>query len=115
MVEIGQNQYNFWSLAFQVCTTIAAVGFAFWQTKINSRLERVQNFVAVSVIPLPNGGLNITNVGKANLYLKRWEIGQAHELFEKAILLPAVNGINITITTPGNPGEYPIRLYLYDG
>ena len=112
------NDWNLiWNAVEAFGTVVAAFGagwFGWKQHEINKRLKDIQDFVAVSVIPLPGGGLNITNVGKVNLYLKKWEVGQSHEFFEKAILLPAVNGINITVSTPGNPGEYPIRLYLYD-
>lgn len=104
--------FNFWSIIIQALTASGLIYFAFRQTQINKRSQELQDFVAVSVIPLPSGGLNITNVGKTNLYLKKWEIGQIHEFFERPILLPAVNGINIAVPTPSDPGEYPIKLYL---
>src|SRR3989339_1441183 len=108
-----QADFSFWSTIIQAVTAAGLIYFAHKQTQINKRLQELQDFVAVSVIPLPSGGLNITNVGKTNLYLKKWEIGQIHEFFERSILLPAVNGINLTISTPSDPGEYPVKLYLY--
>ena len=34
-------------------------------------------------------------------------------MFKYFFFLAYINGINLTISTPSDPGEYPVKLYLY--
>lgn len=113
-----QLTYNLWSFIVQIITACAAVVFALWQININRRLKKLQDYVAVSIVPMGTGDLRlqIINVGKINLYLQKYEIGTNHEAYAKPMLIPA--GSNSFLLVPiknFNIGQsMDIKLYLID-
>lgn len=110
--------YNNYSLILQAITAVGAIVFAVWQININIRLKKLQDYVAVTIIPMPPGDLRlqIKNVGKINLYLQKYEIGTDHESFAKGMLIPA--GSDSFLLLPikyFNIGQnLGIKLYLID-
>lgn len=113
-----QLTYNLWSFIFQVITGIAAVLFAFFQYKINNRLKKLQDYVAISIVPMSAGDLRlqIINVGKINLYLQKYEIGTDHEAFAKPMLIPAGSNSFLLVGIKNyNVGQkMDVTLYLID-
>jgi len=67
---------QYWMLGIEVLTLFGVSFFAFLQYKINDRLRKLEDYVAISIIPDPNGkfALQFINAGKINLYLKKYEI-----------------------------------------
>lgn len=113
-----QLTYNLWSFIVQIITACAAVVFALWQININRRLKKLQDYCAVSIVPMGTNDLRlqIINVGKINLYLQKYEIGTNHEAYAKPMLIPA--GSNSFLIVPiknFNIGQsMDIKLYLID-
>jgi len=94
---------------------IGALLFGWKQTQINKRLQELQDYVAISIIPKPEFQLQIMNVGKINLYVHKWEIGTFTETFSKAILIPAAAPSFLLISLSSPPmGQHPVRIYLTD-
>ncbi len=113
MINMNQEEYNFWTIVLQVITTLAAVFFAFWQASINKRLKDLQDFVGISLVV--NGSqLQIRNIGKMNLYLRKWEVGTTTEDFLRPVLIPTSSEVFLTIAFPQQEGTHEIRLYLLD-
>lgn len=99
-----------------IAVAILALYFVYVQTKINNRLKKIQDYVAVSIVPDNSGAIKIMNVGKINLYLKKVEIGQEIQNYKKAILISV--GISpffiITIKNMIPNVEMPVKLYLFN-
>jgi len=105
-------------------TSIAAV-FAFvfgiWQIKINERLKKLQDFVAISISPnMKPHGIVIMNVGKLNLYLKKAEIGSLVHDYAKPRLISIGKDpfyrINFSLQNmlSNLNQEIPVKLYFID-
>lgn len=113
-----QGIFNFYSLLLQIVTAIAAAIFVIWQIKINERMKKLQDYVAISVVPMGpgNSSIKVMNVGKINLYLKRYEIGTNTETFTNTLLIPAGTGENSNLRiTPKNLQEVmQMKFYLID-
>ena len=96
-------------------TAVGAIWFGWNQTQINKRLQELQDYVAISIIPQPEFQLQIINVGKINLYVHKWEIGNFTETFSKAILIPAAAPAFLLISLSSLPmGQHPVKIYLTD-
>ena len=91
--ELFNQQYlnfQYWILFVEVLTVIAASAFAFLQYRINNRLKKLQDYVAVNIVPLATPlSLQVINVGKINVYLQKYEIGSNKESFAKPMLIPS--------------------------
>lgn len=113
-----QQSYNLWSFVFQAISGTAIAVFAFFQWKINARLKKLEDYVAVSIVPMGAGDLRlqILNVGKINLYLQKYEIGTDHESFAKPMLIPAGSNSFLLVAIKNyNLGQnLDITLYLID-
>jgi hypothetical protein len=113
------NQQTF-ILVVQLLTFLAAFYFAWLQYKINDRLRKLEDYVATSIVPDPQGklALQFVNVGKVNLYLKKYEIGNLVVTFNKEVLLVCGTGnpnffVNLPATFIAGM-EMPVKLYLSD-
>lgn len=96
-------------------TGIGALLFGWKQTQINKRMQELQDYVAISIIPKPELRLQIMNVGKINLYVHKWEIGLLTENFPKAILIPAAApSFLLTSLSSLSIGQHPVKIYLTD-
>lgn len=94
---------------------IVAGAFAYYQYKINLRLKELQDYVGLSIIPLQNLQLQITNVGRTNLYLHRWEVGENSQTFSEPILISAESRSNLIIPLhPVSLGQKRAKFYLTD-
>lgn len=115
---MDQNTFNLWFLLLQVVTASAATIFAIWQIKINERMKKLQDYVAISVVPMGPGtnSIKIMNVGKMNLYLKQYGIGANTETFSNPLLIPAGTGenSNLRITLQNLQPVMPMKFYLLD-
>ena len=71
-----QEDYYLLTTVTTSITAFFAIIFGIWQIKINERLKKLQDFVAVSISPDINlPGIRIMNMGKINLYIRKIEIG----------------------------------------
>ncbi len=113
-----QNTYNFLSLLVQGTGGIAAIIFAKWQIKINDRLKKLQDYVAITLVPSPEIGpkVNIMNVGKINVYLQKYEIGTNIEAFAKPLLIPAGSNsfLSLIINVFAPQQKMQVTIYLFD-
>src|SRR3989344_114100 len=118
MIEIKQEMFNFWSIILQFLIAAGAIVFGIWQIKINLRLKKIQESVALSIVPGIGLNLQLMNVGGINLYLKKYEIESKTENFEKPLLIAAGAGNNsfLQITVPNfeRNKKHDIKLYLID-
>ena len=97
---MGQDKFHKWSIILQALTFIFAAIIGFSQLSINSRLKNLQDYVAISIVPgkeyfetadgkLVNNFIKVTNTGKSNIYLYKYEITDIKsESFTKPILVP---------------------------
>lgn len=102
-------------------TLLAAAGagvFGWKQYQINKRLQKLSDFVAISIVPfaLDNAPkIQIRNVGRINLYLHRWEIDGSNETYGKSRLLACGPELFFVIPVPDILGlEMPMKMYLTD-
>jgi len=109
-----QEIYNSLAIFLGLVTTIAAIIIGWVQVRINNRLKELQDFVAVAIIPRENLQLQLTNVGKVNLYLHKWEVGSATENYKKAVLIPTSAMSSLMITVPPQLGSNVLKLFLTD-
>ena len=110
--------YNLISSILQFLIAFGAIVFGIWQIKINLRLKKIQESVALSIVPGIGLSLHLMNVGGMNLYLRKYEIGSKTENFEKPLLIASGTGNNsfLQIITPDfeRSKTYDIKLYLVD-
>ena len=110
--------YNVISSILQFMIAAGAITFGIWQIKINLRLKKLQESVALSIVPGIGLNLNLMNVGGLNLNLCKYQIGSKTEDFEKPLMIAAGAGQNsfLQITVPDfKRGEKQlIKLYLVD-
>jgi|WetSurSiteA1Bulk_404760.scaffolds.fasta_scaffold66477_2 hypothetical protein len=116
-----QEIFNGCSIILQSLTALSAATFAIWQIKINERLKKLEDYVALSAIPnvtsQGNYEVRFHNVGKINLYLHKYEIGTVTFNYTKPRLLPAKTegmffSLPILNYTVGQETEF--KLYLTD-
>ncbi len=111
------DDYNFISAIFQGFTAFGALTFGFWQIMINDRLKKLQDYAAITVVPVSNK-LQLTNVGKINLYLHKYEIGSDYDSFSKGMLMPVggsgVPSLLIQIKNFLPNQKMPAKFYLTD-
>ena len=94
---------------------IGAVYFGYRQYQINKRMQELADYVAVSISPQENFTLQLSNVGRSNLYLHKWEIGSLNETYVKPWLLPAEIKSKILIGLhPPQVGQHLAKFYLTD-
>lgn len=109
------DTYNLISAFLQTITAIGAGVIGWKQYQINRRMQDLSDYVAVSMVPAPQG-FEIMNVGRSNLYLHKWEVGVLRESFVKPLLLPteARSKINITMQLQQQSGRHLAKFYLTD-
>lgn len=111
------TNYEKYSLIIQGVTVIAASVFAIWQIFINHRLKKLNDFVAVAI--LPNGdNIKLLNTGKINLYIHGFEINGNAKFFDKGRLLSAATLDSAFYWLPINSlpvkGTFVIKVWLTD-
>lgn len=88
------------------------------QISINKKLVELQDYVAVSLVPFAVGEkkIKVMNVGKINLYLKKYEIGSSTETFNDELLIPAGSNpfLIIQLKDVEDNKKNPVKLYLKD-
>lgn len=113
------EQISIWEIITAIATAIAAIGavyFGWIQTKINKRIQALQDYVAVSFIPYEDK-IKVLNTGKLNVYLYRFVIGERTVGFDKPRMIPANAGDASWYWIPLNGitvGEFQIYLYFKD-
>ena len=76
-------------------TAVGAITFGIWQIKINLRLKKLQDFVAVAAVPAPSGDvIAFHNTGKINLYLWGYKFPNRELIFDRPRLLTQGTGNN---------------------
>ncbi|MEK7194752.1 MAG: hypothetical protein AAB667_00635 [Patescibacteria group bacterium] len=113
------SQYEIYSLIIQGITVVAASVFAVWQIFINRRLKKLNDFVAVAIVPNPEGAnIKLLNTGKVNLYIHGFEINGTAKLFDKGRLLSAasLDSAYYWLPTDNVPhsGTFAIKVWLTD-
>jgi len=113
------TDYEKYSLIIQFITGLAAVVFAIWQIFINRRLKKLNDFVAVAIVPNPEGkNIKLLNTGKINLYIYGFEINGTAKLFDKGRLLSSASLDSAYYWLPINnipqSGFFPIKIWLTD-
>lgn len=97
---------------------LGAVLFGWMQYNINRRLQRLSDYVAVSIVPFAVEGIpkiQIRNVGKINLYLHKWEIGGRSETYTTPRLLGCGPELFFVVSPPDTLSvEMPMKMYLTD-
>lgn len=110
--------YNIISSILQLVIAVGAIIFGIWQIKINIRLKKLQESVALSIVPGIGLNLHLMNVGGINLYLRKYEIGTKTENFDKPLLIAAGIGNNsflqITIPDFERDKNHNVKIYLID-
>lgn len=111
-------------LALQLLIGGGAVTFAALQWRINSRMKQLQDYVAVATrfgsVVGTDGQIEITNIGKINLYLYKYEIVGETKEFDDGNLIAVGNGIapygiEITNINGFEPDKlHELKLYLKD-
>lgn len=111
---------DIWKI-IEVIATILAAGGALWfgwsQDQINRRMRALADYVGLSIAPIPNSpALQVTNVGRINLYLHKWEVGSHTETYPEPTLIAAESRTNLVIALnpPPNPGRHKAKFYLTD-
>jgi hypothetical protein len=98
-----------------VGAAIGACVFGWKQYQINKRMQELADYVAISIIPLANFQLQIMNVGRANLYIHKWELGYLSETYVKPLLVPTEAKSSIIINLqPPLMGQHLLKIYLTD-
>jgi hypothetical protein len=113
------TKYEIYSLIIHAFTVVAASVFAIWQIFINRRLKQLNDFVAVSIVPNPEGrNIKLLNTGKINLYIHGFEINGTAKLFDKGRLLSAASMDSAYYWLPVNnipkKGTFAIKVWLTD-
>ena len=118
---MSQELFNILSIILQMIIAIGAIFFALWQTLINSRLKKIQDYVSISLVPTKDTFTNefqlqIKNVGKINVYLYKYEIGEQTHSFENARLIASGSDTFYVVNVPINNlnKELPVKTYLRD-
>lgn len=115
---MNQETFNQWSLLTQALVALFAIGFAWYQYKINKRLQDLQDYVAISIVPVVTENsprLKLLNTGKLNLYLHKYEIDGNSQTYEKPRLLACAPETWFLLPVPNIASlEMPVRLYLKD-
>lgn len=106
------------SLIIQGLVALGALIIGFWQIAINKRLKKLQDYVAIAVVPDPRTNkLNLLNTGKINLYLWGFDMPSGKLRFPRPRLIAAGAGdaVYYWLEPPSNiEGEFEITLYLKD-
>jgi len=89
--------------------------FGWKQLEINRRIKKLNDYVAISIIPQQDLRLQIRNAGKINLYIHKWEAGDLNGNYKEPILIP-VGGISSIIINLNKLiiGEHNFKMYIID-
>lgn len=110
-----QMFFGFFTPVVTLGVGIVAVFFTYYQYKINLRLKELQDYVGLAIIPLQGFLLQITNVGRTNLYLHHFEVGEQYQTFSEPILISSEGKTNLTIPlSPIKAGSKRAKFYLTD-
>lgn len=116
----------------EILATIVAAGGALWfgwsQNQINRRMRALSDYVAINIVGFivqdagsaqPRPMIQVKNVGKLNVYLHKYEIGNATETYQQARLIDCGGDVSFTIGVPFRADQFgahelPVKLYLTD-
>lgn len=102
----------------QLMATIGIIVFGIFQLLINNRLAKVQDYIALSIIPSDNS-IKLINTGKNNLYIHAFEIDgkikklDRGRLISSASLDSAYYWIPVDFV-PRESNNFGIKIYLSD-
>jgi hypothetical protein len=116
------TEHKIW---LEIVATAGAMVFGLWQIFINRRLRKLQDYVAIAVVPdSRTGKINLLNVGRTNLYLCGFDMPDNNmKRFEKPRLIPAGTGDSayywidlpkIHESVIARHYEFGLKLYLED-
>lgn len=131
------TKYEFYTLIIQGFIVTGAIIFGLWQIFINRRLKKLQDYVAISVVPgrhyiekIVNGRIEkvslvsfikILNTGKLNVYIHKFEMPGNCKTFKEPRMIPAGAGDSSYYWLPlpskdslGQDKEFRIILFLKD-
>jgi hypothetical protein len=110
------ESYYIVSSILQFVIAIGAIVFGYLQFKINSKLKKLQETIGLSIVPGIGLKLLFMNIGKINLYLKKYEIGPNTEDFDKPLLIAAGTNSFLQIEVPNleRNKKYNVKIYLID-
>jgi len=113
------TNYESYSLIIAFITMVGAIIFAGWQIKINRRLQKLNDFVALSILPDTNTGkIKLLNTGKINLYIHGFEINGVKNKFDQGRLISSatLDSAYYWLPTDSVPpeGKFDIKIYLMD-
>jgi len=112
------TKYEIFSLVIQGVVAIAAVVFGIFQISINHRLVKIQDYVALSIVP-GNGTIKLLNTGKINLYIWGFEVNGNIKKLEKGRLISSASldssfyWLPIDFV-PKESNSFEITIYLID-
>ena len=104
----------------EITTALGALVFGLWQIKINFRLKKLQDFVAVAAVPDSRSNkINLLNTGKTNLYLWGFDTPDNKQRLKKPRLISSgtADQSYYWINPPSNikdGEEFEFCLYLED-
>lgn len=110
------TDFETYSLLLQGVTVIAAGTFAIWQICINKRLIKLNDFVALSILP-EGANIKLVNTGKINLYIHGFEINNIPDFFDKGRLISVSNFSDFYWLPNDNipeDGLFDIKVYIID-
>ncbi len=111
------TKYEIYSLIIQSATVLAASVFAIWQIFINLRLKKLNDFVAVAIVP-ESSSIKVLNTGKINLYIHGFEINGTVKLFDRGRLLSAGSLDSayywLPIDSAPHSGIFNIKVWITD-
>jgi len=113
------TSYEKYSLIIQSAAAIATSIFAIWQIFINLRLKKLNDFVAVAILPNSEGNnIKLLNTGKINLYIHGFDINGSAKIFDKGRLISSATLDSAYYWIPlhniPESGVFPIKIWLTD-
>lgn len=126
---VNMNAFENWQVGLGIVqaallfiTVLAAYYIGLKQIEINDRLRKLQDYVAVSVVPAQSGKIKMLNVGKTNVYLWGVDMPGNNYRYLKPRLIPAgtLESSYYWIEPPPFPDtlkesyEFDFQLYLTD-
>ena len=97
---------------------IATAIFAGFQYRINQRMKNLEDYVAITIVPIFDRGIykiQIRNVGRLNIYLHKFEVGDATQNYNNPRLIAPSVETAFIISVPHRIGsEMQVKFYLTD-
>lgn len=113
------SKYEIIDLIIQGFIAAGAMVFGVWQIFINRRLAKVQDYIALSIVPGGNGTVRLINTGKINLYIHAFEIDEHVKILDRGCLVSATSLDSSyywlpTDFIPRESKRFSIKIYLTD-